>query len=277
MKKHPHLRTIGSMVAAVALVCALIAALYVFKGDELSASDEDMILVVPYDLVTDNVLTVAISSDNPPFEELEDGEYVGLDIDIVTTVAETLGLEVEFTTMQRSDIITAIAAGGQADVAISGFTVDKKSAKTIDFTDSYYTDNQTIAAIEGSGVTEENVNEALNQKNIIIAVQSGSTSESYCQENFPNAETIACDDLADAVAAMQDMRADFVCASLTDIKATLGNVYDGFDIIQLAETGEDYVMVVSQDNPELTEEINAVLAALKDAGIIDMLIEDWKQ
>ena len=87
-------------------------------------------------LIANGKLTIATSPDYPPFENLENGQYVGLDIEIAKAVAKELGLEPEFKTLQFDAIIPAIAAGGQADIGISGFSVDPERAKEIDFTKS---------------------------------------------------------------------------------------------------------------------------------------------
>lgn len=70
-----------------------------------------------YTLVKDGTLTVATSPDFPPFENLEGDEYVGFDIDLAKAIAEQLGVECEFTTIQFDGIVPAIQAGGQADEA----------------------------------------------------------------------------------------------------------------------------------------------------------------
>ena len=80
------------------------------------------------------------SPDDPPFENLDNGEYVGFDIDLAKAVADELGLECEFKTLQFDGIIPAVASGGQCDVGVSGFSVDPKRAKEVDFSDTYYID-----------------------------------------------------------------------------------------------------------------------------------------
>ena len=97
--------------------------------------------------VSEGKLVIATSPDYPPFENLENGEYVGLDIEIAKAIAAELGLEPEFKTLQFDAIIPAIAAGGQADMGISGFSVDPERAKEIDFSSSYYVDDQAIAVM----------------------------------------------------------------------------------------------------------------------------------
>ena len=60
-------------------------------------------------LLTNGTLTVATSPDYPPFENLVNGEYVGLDMDIAKAIAEKLGLQIEFKSLQFDGIIPAIA------------------------------------------------------------------------------------------------------------------------------------------------------------------------
>ena len=261
------------------MVFALVAALGLFgcssSSEESESTDEDTTEEATYELLTEGTLTVATSPDYPPFENLEDGEYVGLDIEIAKAVAEKLGLECEFVTLQFDGIITAIAAGGQADVAISGFTVDAERAEQIDFTDSYYVDDLAIAAMEGSGVTSDTADDALNQDGVVIAVQSGTTGETYCQENYPNATVSAYGNSTDAFAAMQAGQADYVCTNLAVVESMLESAYDDAEIVLSIATGEEYAMVVSQDNPELTEAINEALAELEEDGTIDALLQEY--
>ena len=245
------------------------------SADEGSADSTVTTEEATYELLTDGVLTVATSPDYPPFENLEDGEYVGFDIDLAEAVGEKLGLEVEFVTLQFDGIITAIAAGGQADMAISGMTVDAERAEQIDFTDSYYIDDLAVAAMEGSGVTSDTAADELNQEGVIIAVQSGTSGETYCQENYPNATTQAYGNSTDAFAAMQAGQADYVCTNYAVVENMLADAYSDAEIVLSVATGEEYAMVVSQDNPELTAAINEALAELEADGTIDELLETW--
>ena len=226
-------------------------------------------------LVADGKLTIATSPDYPPFENLVDGEYVGLDIEIGKAVAAELGLEPEFKTLQFDAIIPAIAAGGQADMGISGFSVDPERAKEIDFTRSYYTDDQAIAVMKGGSVTADNAEEALNAEGVKIAVQSGTTGEAYVQENFPKATVQPYGNSTDAFAAMQSNQADAVCTNKAVVDNMLADAYKDAEIVKAIATGEEYAIVVSQDNPALTAAIDAALEKLMGNGTIDNLVNQY--
>ncbi|MBO4352025.1 MAG: amino acid ABC transporter substrate-binding protein, partial [Eggerthellaceae bacterium] len=203
-------------------------------------------------LLQDGKLVVGTSPDYPPFENLENGEFVGLDIEIAKAIGEKLGLEVEFKTLQFDAIIPAVAAGGQVDMGISGFSVDPERAKEIDFSDSYYIDDQAIAVMKGGDITADNADEALNAEGVIVAVQSGTTGEAYIQENYPNATAQPYGNSTDAFAAMQAGQANAVCTNKAVVEKMLKDAYQDAEVVKSIATGEEYAIVISQDNPALT-------------------------
>ncbi len=226
-------------------------------------------------LVTDGKLTIATSPDYPPFENLENGEYVGLDIEIAKAVAAELGLEPEFKTLQFDAILPAIAAGGQADMGISGITVDPERAKQVDFSTTYYIDDQAIAVMKDSTVTADNADEALNAEGVKIAVQSGTTGETYVQENYPNATAQPYGNSTDAFAAMQSGQADAVCTNKAVVDKMLADAYQDATVVKSIATGEEYAIAVSKDNQALTAATDDALAKLAADGTIDQLIGQY--
>ena len=279
-RKYIVLAALAVMVAALALVgCSSGASSSAASsGSDSSASASasasaeaagDIVLL------EEGKLIVATSPDYPPFENLENGEYVGLEIELIKAIGADLGLEVEFKTLDFNGIIAAIAAGGQADIAISGITIDPDRAKQVDFTDSYYLDDQAIAAMKNGEITEENADEMLNKEGTIIAVQSGTSGEAYVLENYPNATAQPYNNSTDAFAAMQAGQADAVCTNKAVVDNMLANAYQDAVVVKNIATGEEYGIAVSKDNPALTAAINESLAKLKADGTLDALMEKY--
>ena len=224
-------------------------------------------------LITAGTLTIGTSPDYPPFENLENGEYVGLDIEIAKAIAAKLGLEPKFEALQFDAIVPAVAAGGQVDLGISGFSVDPERAKQIDFTSSYYIDDQAIATMKSSEIKADNADEKLAKAT--IAVQSGTTGESYVQENYPEATVQPYGNSTDAFAAMQAGQADAVCTNKAVVEKMLKDAYQDAEIVKPIATGEEYAIVVAQDNKALTDAVNKALAELQADGTIDKLIQQF--
>ena len=200
---------------------------------------------------------------------------MGFDIDLAKAIAEQLGVECEFTTIQFDGIVPAIQAGGQADVGISGITVDPERAQSVDFSDPYYIADQSVAVMKGGDVTSDNAEEALNVEGMIIAVQSGTTGETFAQENFPNATIQPYGNATDAFAAMQAGQANAVCMDKAVVEKMLADAYTDAEIVKNAATGEEYAVAVSKDNPALLDAINDAIKALQEDGTIDDLTAQW--
>ena len=224
-------------------------------------------------LVTEGSITFAVSPDYPPFENLEDGEYVGLDMDLGRAIAEQLGLECVYTNLDFDGIVPAIAAGGQADAGLSGISITPDREKQVNFSEPYYIDNQAVAVpSSNTEVTEDNAAEVLNTAEMTIAVQSGSTGADFAAENFPNAEQLAFPLFTDAFAAVAAGQADAVCGNLAVVEQMLAGAYTDLHVVLTSATGEEYAIAVNKDNPELLNAINDAITTLKDDGTIDELI-----
>ena len=240
-------------IAAIAV--ALVGALGMFgcsgSQEQQPAADTD----ASYELLNDGELTVILSPDYPPFENLENGELEGFEVDLFKAVADQMGLTYAPVYMQFDAIIPAIAAGGQGDVGVSGFSVDPERAKTIDFTEMFYIDDQAVAVMEDSSITEENAATAA--------------------ENFPNATIQGYGSSNDCFAAMQSGQATAVCTNLAVVAQMLKTGYPDAHVVLQAATGEEYAAVVSQDNPGLTQALNDALQVLQDNGTIDELKQKW--
>ncbi len=71
-------------------------------------------------IAADGKLVVATNATFPPYEFIDDdGNYAGIDIEIIEAVGEYLGLEVEIQNIEFDAILTAVPSG-KADVGIAG-------------------------------------------------------------------------------------------------------------------------------------------------------------
>lgn len=259
------------MVACVAAMAALFLSAC-GSNDSTPANNNE---ATEYVLLNDGELTFITSPDYPPFENMEDNDIVGFEVDLGNAIAEQMGLTAKFVPLQFDAIIPAITAGGQGDVGMSGFSVDPDRAKEIDFTTSFYIDDQAVAVMQDSGITADNAEADLNQAGVIIAVQTGTTGEDYVKENFPNATVQGYGNSTDCFAAMQSGQADAVCTNLAVVKRMIETAYNDAEIVLEYATGEEYAAVVSQDNPGLTAAINQALQTLQENGTIKELQDKW--
>lgn len=226
-----------------------------------------------YTLVTEGTLTVASDLANPPLDYVEDGEDKGFEVELMQDVAAKLGLTSQYLAPMKFDsIIPLIKQGGKADVGVSNFTITDERKQEIDFSDSYLDSNQGVVTKVDATKTDE---DSLNAADVKVAVQSGTTGESWVEENLPDATCVTLDDPIVAITGVQSGLYDAAVADLPVMSYLCSSSYTDCKVAIEVPTGEQYGIVVSKDNPGLTQAINQALQELKDDGTIDSLQEKW--
>ncbi len=268
------MKRIAVAAAAFALVSAV--ALAGCSGEPAassssSASEDAQGTTEEMVLIDDGKLTIAASLDFPPFENLEGSEAVGFEVDLMKALAEKMGLQAEYLPSTKFDtIVPMISAGGKADVGVSGFTVTEDRKKEIDFTDVIMDSNQGIVVMKDSGYTD--VDQLAGKK---IGAQSCTTGYDWAKENIEGAEVIPFDEMTAVFAALQSGQIDAIASDLPVVQYYVNNAYTDMQIIAEIPTGEQYAIVVSKDNPALTQALNDAIAEAKADGTYDEIYEKW--
>ncbi|SDB13409.1 polar amino acid transport system substrate-binding protein [Pseudobutyrivibrio sp. YE44] len=112
--------------------------------------------VSPDDVSYDNgTLVVATNVAFPPYEYYDKGEPVGIDMELITAIADKLGMQVKVEDIEFDSIINAVDSH-KADVGIAGMTKTEERLKSINFSESYVTSKQVIIArdpsLSGDGI-----------------------------------------------------------------------------------------------------------------------------
>lgn len=90
---------------------------------------------------------IIVGSDTafPPFENVENGEVVGFDVDLMKAIGEKLGMTVEFKSYKFDALITGLQAGTEFDMVASAMTITDERKQSVDFSDPYINSNQSLA------------------------------------------------------------------------------------------------------------------------------------
>ncbi len=229
-----------------------------------------------YTLVKDGTLTVGTAAEYEPFEYMEDGQYKGFDLDLIQDIAKKLGLTVEFANVDFDTIVPGVSSGAKYDVGIGAITVTPERKKEVDFTDSYYMDDQAIVTMKNNAdITGDNYKEKLDSADAKIAVQSGSTAEAFAKENFPNAELVPFKNATDCFSALQAGQSVALVTNRSVAAQLVATSFDNEQVIKLISTGEEYAIAVNKDNSGLKDAINKALKELTDDGTVDSLMGQY--
>ena len=224
--------------------------------------------------VEEGVLTVGSDIPFPPFEYREGGELTGFDVVLVEEMADRLGLRVKWVDTAFDTIFTQLAAG-RYDVVASATTITEERQQTVDFTDPYYAAQQTIV-VNRRQTPDLTTADDLSAGDT-VAVQRGTTGETWAQENLP--EGVKVRSFPEAPDTYTALEAGNVTAVIFDEPSavTEAEQREAIEVTQTIDTGERYGFAVDPQNPELLRALNDALAEIKEDGTYQRLYEQFEQ
>ncbi len=213
----------------------------------------------------DDKLVMVTEAGFAPYEYYENGEIVGVDIDIAKEIAKYLGKELVVKDVAFDSIINEVKTG-KADFGAAGISYNEERAKQVDFTINYSTSKQIVV------VKEDNIKININDlDNLKIAVQLGSVGDTYVTKNYPNAEIVRQKKYLAAIQDLLKNKVDCVVMDELPAKEILKN-NAGLKILNQELFSDTYGMVVKKGNKELLDAINKVLEDLVEEGKINEFI-----
>lgn len=224
-----------------------------------------MILMCGCTKKNENQLVMVTEAGFAPYEYYENGEVVGVDVDIAREIAKYLGKTLVVKDIAFDSIINEVKTG-KADFGAAGISYSDDRAKNVDFSINYAVSKQVVIVNNNSSIT--NVNGISNKK---IAVQLGSIADTFVTERYKNANVVR---QKKYLAAIEDLKTGKVdCVVMDELPAKeIVSKNEGIKILDGSLTNDSYGMVVKKGNKELLDAINMVLQNLKDEGKIDEFI-----
>ena len=208
----------------------------------------------------DNQLVMVTEAGFAPYEYYENGEIVGVDIDIAKEIAKYLGKELVIKDVSFDSIINEVKSG-KSDFGAAGISYTGERAKEVDFTIDYSISKQVI-------IVKEGINKVDNLDNKRIALQLGSVADSYVTKNYKNAKVIRQKKYLAAIEDLKNDKVDLVIMDELPAKEILKN-NPGLVILNQELFTDKYGMVVRKGNDELLKAINKVLSDLIADGKIE--------
>lgn len=159
------------------------------------------------EIVAKGKLVVGMELKFWPFEYTDEkGQPVGLDVDLARQIAKDLSVELEIKDMEWTGLIPALQAG-KIDLIISGVTGTLERAKSITFTDAYFSTGLCALLSTARAGTVAKA-EQLDAPGRVIAVKTGTTADTVATQRFPKAQINRYKDETACVQEVVNGRAD---------------------------------------------------------------------
>ncbi|MGJ8453787.1 transporter substrate-binding domain-containing protein [Pseudothermotoga sp. U03pept] len=208
----------------------------------------------------------------PLYGTNEKGERVGLEIELITKMAEILGVKVEFVIVNWDGIIPALLSG-KFDMIFSGMTITPERALKVNFSLPYLTVGQAILYNKSVYKTPPTYEE-LSQKQINIAVQLGTTGEFTARRMFPKAKILTFSTMDEAAFQVVSKRAEIMVNDSIYVKF-LTQKYDTLGMVQELLSLEDLGIAIRKGDLETLRWLDTFVQWARTTGLIDELYRKW--
>jgi polar amino acid transport system substrate-binding protein len=245
--------------------------------DETDSSNARSLL--PADIRDAGTLELASGLSYPPFGMRDDqNKPSGIDVEIMTAISKVLGLELTVTDVPYSGILTGVA-GGRYDVGMNQITDTVERRKQVNFVDYYASRFGVMQGPGASGVVK-----ATELCGISVALTVGTTQQPLV-ERISKACVDAGKDPVDIMVFPESGATNLAVESgQADVYVTaMGVGRYGAAHKPAFKMGEGTIpdseqiagIVVSKDEPELTEAIHAALQQIIDDGTYASILESY--
>lgn len=225
--------------------------------------------------------TLTIGTDKPAYppyfadDDPANGE--GFESAVAYAVADKLGFtdsEVTWTTVPFNK---SYAPGAKEfDFDINQISITPKRQKAVDFSDGYYTVNQSVVALNDSAIADATTIEDL--KSAKLGAQVGTTSLDFITEVVqPDTEPMVYNDTNDAKSAMDAKQIDGIVVDLPTAYYVTAAEFTNSKIVGQFEAegeGEEFGLLFEKGN-SLVACVNQALAELESSGELQQIQDKW--
>jgi len=237
-------------------------------------------VTAPTDLITPGTLTVGSDTTYPPQEYIDSttGKAAGFDIDLITAIAQRMGLKVDIVSTDFNTIIDSLTAK-RFDVVISAVTINADRQEKVDFV-PYFSAGESLLVPKGN---PKNITSITDACGLTVGVQNGTVEQSdaqaasdACKKAGKPAITLTA--LQDQTAVVQLLATKRVDATYQDSPVTdyyllqnPGQFQVGGSVVNAAPEG----IAVRKGDSSMLNAVQTSFNQLKSAGTYDALFKKW--
>jgi len=215
-------------------------------------------------------LRVGLDASFPPFETIdENGQIVGLDVDLARAIAADLGVEVELVNIGFDGLYDALLAR-RADIIISGLPYDPRWTEDVAYTRNYFNAGQVLV----TRADEQTIEAAEDLAGRTVAVEWGSQADMEGRRLAEELEAITLLRQATAAETLASLFSGQADAAIVDGVTAQSAVPRGIKLLTNL-TDEWYAAAVHIESRELLAAVNQTLIRLEESGEMAEMQARW--
>jgi polar amino acid transport system substrate-binding protein len=241
-------------------------------GSDDAPEQSEAAAKAPVSTITSGVLTVGSDVPFPPFEFRKGDKLTGFDVELTEELARRMGLRVKWVDTSFDTLFTQVAAG-RFDVAAAATTITPEREQQVNFTEPYYSAQQSLVVDGERSAGVRSVDDLSGGD--MVAVQKGTTGETWARENVPEGVEIrAFPEAPDIYTALE---AGAVTAVIMDEPSAVTETdkRKALELVQTIDTKERYGFAVDPRNGGVLKALNRALRQVKQDGTYQRIYDRY--
>ena len=264
-------------ILVATLVATMTVGLVGCGGSSDRTSDSTSETTKVDDIKSKGKLVLGTASGYPPFEFVSvknNGDVIGIDVELAQAVADKIGVELEVQDMAFSELITSLQSGN-CDIVIAGMPETEEKAEVVDFSEVYINDEQSII-VRAEDVDKYKSLDDFSGKT--VAVEMGSSSETVANNELKGAKIDSLSLISDCFLELENSKCDAVVTGKVVGKQYVisNNKLVSLDL-GFENSDKATQACVAKGESELLKLVNDVIKENQDNGNFDKWIDKYSE
>ncbi len=223
--------------------------------------------------VAKGVLRVGITPNMPPLIYRQEGQIVGLEAEFARGLAQHLTYRLELVEVPWENQIDHLIEG-RTDIIMSGMSITDMRRIRIAFCAPYAKTGQ-MALIRREDIQRFRTGYYSLVEIPAIGAIRDTTGDLFIRSRFPDTRKLFFKSLDEGVRALMRRKVDVLMHDAPAVMMAAARFENKLAPIPKMFTNEYLAWGVRKDNPELLEQANAYIAALKKNGHLQEMVNRW--
>jgi len=221
-------------------------------------------------------LVLGTASGYPPFEFVSvenNGNVIGIDVELAQAVADKLGVELVVRDMAFSELVMSLSMG-DTDIVIAGMPETPERAEVVDFSNVYVNDEQTIIVRAEDAAKYSSLDDFSGKA---VDVEMGASSETVARDELTGANINALSLIADCFTELSQGKCDAVVTGMVVGKQYVvnNNKYAELSSIKFVNKDKPTQACIAKGDAEFLKLVNEVIKENQDNGNFDKWIDEY--
>lgn len=258
--RRPLGRRLGGLLAV--MLAAFVAALTV-SAPTTALADASAVRGKTYRIATDTTFA--------PFEYRENGQLVGIDMDLIRAIADEEGFSVQIDSLGFNAALQSVTSGTD-DMAIAGASITDERKQQYDFSDPYFDSGVQMAVPKNSDISSYD-----DLRGKTVTAKTGAEGEAFAK-SIADQYGFTVYSVDQASTMYQVLASGNAVAVFDDYPIIAYGIQQGQDlkVVGDMQRGNSYGALVAKGrNQDLLDAFNEGLAKLKENGQYDQILSKY--